>query len=248
MSRRPGRSRRIAPFDRGAPAWSPSDIPGLVLWLDNSLITESAGKVTAWPDLSGLGNHAAQGNPALQPAYDATGLNGQPLVQFDTVDTVLDNATLSLPANTPFTVFAVGKSTNVNPDTTDRNGSWMQLGNPTGRHILSTSRVGGVHYISTITADVSISASYGIAQAPCALMWSDDGAGAAVMGFRANGVAKTASAGRPAAGAVSGYQLNTVRTTYFGAGIAAVLVYDSLLDAGEIALVESYIQTRWGVP
>jgi hypothetical protein len=39
--------------------------------------------VTAWPDLSGLGNHGVQANPSLQGDYEALGWNGaQPSVHF----------------------------------------------------------------------------------------------------------------------------------------------------------------------
>lgn len=65
MSRRPGRSRRVS---SGAP-WTPAQLGGLVLWLDNSLITLNGSNVSAWPDQSGAGNHFTQANAALQPAY-----------------------------------------------------------------------------------------------------------------------------------------------------------------------------------
>lgn len=67
-------------------AWSPDTgaLQGnLVLWLDNTLITESGGLVPGWPDLSRAGNHASQGSPAIQPVYEAAGWNGsQPSVAF----------------------------------------------------------------------------------------------------------------------------------------------------------------------
>lgn len=84
MSRRPGRRSRVVPF--AGSSFSPTDIPGLVLWLDNSLITESGGLVTAWPDLSGAGHHFAQANPSLQPNYIASETDfptAQAAVKFD---------------------------------------------------------------------------------------------------------------------------------------------------------------------
>lgn len=76
-TRRP--SRRVG-------AWSPEDIGGLALWLDNSLITEAAGVVTAWPDLSRAGNHFTQASPSNQPTYVASETDfptPQPAVKFD---------------------------------------------------------------------------------------------------------------------------------------------------------------------
>jgi hypothetical protein len=76
-----GRRARRQQYERSGAIWTPLDIAGLALWLDNQLITEAGGLVTAWPDLSGLGNHGAQSNPALQGDYEATGWNGtQPCV------------------------------------------------------------------------------------------------------------------------------------------------------------------------
>lgn len=89
-SRRPGRSRRIPKRRDGS--WSPSDLGGLVLWLDNSLITEAAGVVTAWPDISGNGNHVTQANPAIQPNYVALETDfptPQPAVKFNVASSSL---------------------------------------------------------------------------------------------------------------------------------------------------------------
>lgn len=95
MSRRPGRNRRVSNVPASSGSWSPSDIPGLVLWLDNSLVTESGGLVTAWPDLSGAGNHFTQGNPAIQPNYVASEADfptAQPAVKFGNSQDRLDAA------------------------------------------------------------------------------------------------------------------------------------------------------------
>lgn len=53
-------------------AFSTATIPGLVLLLENTLITVESGRVSAWPDLSGAGNHFTQGTPSLQPLYVAS--------------------------------------------------------------------------------------------------------------------------------------------------------------------------------
>src|SRR5688572_18112832 len=89
MSRRPGRNRR----NLGRGPWDFSDVAGgLALWLDNSLITEAAGVVTAWPDLSGNGRHFTQANPAIRPNYIASETDfptPQPAVKFNVADCVL---------------------------------------------------------------------------------------------------------------------------------------------------------------
>lgn len=95
MSRRPDRSRRIHRQPSAGGAWSPSDIPGLALWLDNSLITESGGLVSAWPDLSGNGRDFTQGSPAVQPNYvllETDFPTPQPAVKFSNAQDRLDAA------------------------------------------------------------------------------------------------------------------------------------------------------------
>lgn len=78
--RRDGLPHRRSQGKRGGSG----DLPiksGLVLWLDNTLVTTNGGLVTAWPDLSGLGNDGAQSNPVFQGDLEALGWNGsQPSV------------------------------------------------------------------------------------------------------------------------------------------------------------------------
>jgi hypothetical protein len=75
----------IAGADIEEPSWTPADIPGLVLGLDNQLVTVSGGLVTAWPDLWGPGNHFTQASPSIQPTYVASDTDfptAQPSVNF----------------------------------------------------------------------------------------------------------------------------------------------------------------------
>jgi hypothetical protein len=88
MFRRAGHRGTSRRAQGGATEWVPSTttIPGLVLYLDNNLITQAAGRGSAWPDQSGAGNHFTQANPALQPLYtalDATFPTAQPSLKID---------------------------------------------------------------------------------------------------------------------------------------------------------------------
>lgn len=78
--------------------WTPKRIGGLALWLDNSLVTLNASTVSAWPDLSGAGNHFSQANPALQPNYVSSETDfpiPQPAVKFDVSGNFLGRAALA---------------------------------------------------------------------------------------------------------------------------------------------------------
>lgn len=232
-------------------SFTPASLPNLALWLDGgdaSTITLNGSNVSAWADKSGLANHADQGTPSLQPAYSSAGLNGRPMLQFDVTDDVMTNTTLSMGAGSAFTIAIVGKSTTYDPDVDARNGSYFKLGNPTVRHTAQAVIVGGTRYVMTTNTNVTISGTFGIGKVPAYLIWGEDGTpGSAVLTFRANGAAKTASAGHDDTNAISGYALvGTNGGTSLGPGISEVAVYSRLLSAAEIAQLEAYFVTKWG--
>lgn len=66
----------VNPYVYTSTAWSPTDIPNLILWLDAndaSTLTLNGADVITWADKSGNGNDVTQPTAALQPAYTATG-------------------------------------------------------------------------------------------------------------------------------------------------------------------------------
>lgn len=62
--------------------------------------------VATWSDISGLGNHAAQGTAAKRPTFQPNVLNGKAVVRFATDDGLIvpDSATYKKPAITLFIV------------------------------------------------------------------------------------------------------------------------------------------------
>jgi hypothetical protein len=65
-----------------APAWSPSQLAGLSLWLDAQKGVTGTTNVTAWADQSGQGNNFSQATAANQPALAAAAINGLNALQF----------------------------------------------------------------------------------------------------------------------------------------------------------------------
>jgi len=65
----------------------PSTIFGssLQLWLRGDSIVLNGSNVSQWTDKSGNSNHATQTNASLQPAYQTTGFNGKPCLNFNNV-------------------------------------------------------------------------------------------------------------------------------------------------------------------
>jgi len=87
----------------------PSNLDGLVLWLDASFgVTKPV--VTEWLDRSGNNNKAVQAISANAPSFNATGLNGRPSVLFPTtgmgkIMSVVDDNSLDLTSS--FSSFVV---------------------------------------------------------------------------------------------------------------------------------------------
>ena len=87
-----------APASAAPPAFSPTDISGLKLWLkaDAGVTYDGSNRVSAWADQSGQGNNASASGDE-RPVYSASGLNSKPTISFNgsaQVLTITDNASL----------------------------------------------------------------------------------------------------------------------------------------------------------
>ena len=60
---------------------------GLIVWFDaadmDTVTRDDDGRVAAWDDKSGRGNHARQGNSRHRPTYVLTAMNGRPSIRFN---------------------------------------------------------------------------------------------------------------------------------------------------------------------
>lgn len=86
---------------------------GLQLRLDAGagVTTSGGGFVDSWADQSGNGNHVT-GSGSTRPVLVASGMNGQPAIQFDGVDDLLNNTTANLVSSgSARTVFVAAEST-----------------------------------------------------------------------------------------------------------------------------------------
>lgn len=94
-------------------AFSPLQLPGLLLWLRaDQGITSASNKVSQWADLSGNGNHASQGVGASQPTWVPNAINGRPALDFSGANTFMDTsaATIIPTGGTPYSVLVVAKN------------------------------------------------------------------------------------------------------------------------------------------
>jgi len=114
----------------GAAIVDPTDIGGLVLWLDAGQgVTESGNIVSAWADQSGQGNNFSQSTAAYQPTFVASAFNTLPAISFATAagtggrtndNDFLSNSSLQL--NTTATAFFVMLPDSLPGDSTQRFG------------------------------------------------------------------------------------------------------------------------------
>ena len=77
----------------GPPAFAPTDVSGLLLWVDPSdltTITESGGLVSQLDDKSGNANHMEQATGSMQPDTGTVTINGLNALAFDGADDRLD--------------------------------------------------------------------------------------------------------------------------------------------------------------
>jgi len=96
-----------------APAFTPTDVAGLQLWLDAAVgVTDDGlGNATAWADQSGNSNNASQGNGSYQPAIVTGAVNSLPVISFDGTNHYMDLPNNSVLTNGgPFSMFAVLKT------------------------------------------------------------------------------------------------------------------------------------------
>lgn len=101
--------------------FDPRHVPNLKLWLKASnlasIIKDDSGRVSKWLDKFGKNNHATQSDPAKQPTYVSSGINGKPALQSDGNNRIL-NFSHQITVGDPFTIFIVLKADIVTVDPT----------------------------------------------------------------------------------------------------------------------------------
>ena len=212
-------------------------------WKASYGVSESAGAVQSWPDLSGNGGTltAISGAPAFVP----NGLNGSPVISLDGVDDSLGSATVAgLPTgNTDRTIFAVMRF-----DSAGVGGfSWGAAGsNQTFGLCVATNgnymvqRWGTFDRTSGTLANGdgwhSISTAFDVDAT-----WRLYRDGVSIFGTDTGQTLATNAAGTIRVG------VEIDNTPFVNMQIAEVVVYDRFLTQNERELVGSYLRSEWGV-
>ena len=235
------------PFGAYAPpAFSPSDVAGLTLWLDASQITGVAdgGTLATWPDMSGNGYNATQATVADQPTYykSTAGktVNGLPAVWYPASTEFMQTGAF-VSALTVGTIFLVGRAPYPSAATIN---------------LCSGISSGSVWAIFTYGSTSPWSLWEGASVLASGTV--NDGAMHQLTGLFA-GTASTALrldgaqivSGTAGSGSLTGF---TIGADWNGAAdvtpdfMAEALVYNAVLSAADVASVESYLHQKWATP
>jgi hypothetical protein len=230
------------------PAWSPSDLTGLVAWLDASDLDELAdgAPVTVWPDRSGHGHDAAA--VTTPPTFHAAGVDHGPAVRFTNAATPMTVADLGAAvagdgAYTLIVFLRTGDTSAMNVLLTAPNdGPWRFLVEFTGTYF-DWGHGGGASYFGYTTSIPADSLQLWTFTADTAGSRHDlhqNGALLSVFtdwGFVPGPI--------PDLGADMMLGANYVHGGPLDADVAAVLWYDRALADTERLQVEQYLRDRW---
>ena len=223
----------------------------LTLHLDASLITglSNGDNVSQWRDQSDNGNNFAQsGNN--RPSYRTSAINNLPAVRFDgTNDYMTGNRWSSYATSTAYTVFVVGKATNVNTnsDRGDRNdGFWGDTGGNVAQFLRSSSRVGTLNYDGTNDK---------IEQAYTVGTWKvfTSSLGSGYISIKQNGTAASTASSGNTDSLNNSLELGRVYSSFYGnqlcldGDIAEMIIYNRSLSTAERDAVEMYLVTKYGL-
>ena len=209
--------------------WSPSDLDGLALWLDaddDSTITESSGAVSAWGN-KGSGPDVAQSTAAYKPATGAASINSLNAITFDGTDDYLSAASSFTSAAQPYLMavvinVAIAKA---NANMLDFASPRSFIGNGTGLRMWAGRASDG----GTVAAGLRLYVA----------VFNGTSSSLRIDGSQN----RTAS---PGTGNFGG-SLTVMRGRdggYWGGDVGEIVV---AADIGQIATLESYLMTKWGI-
>jgi hypothetical protein len=228
---------------QGVAPFTPTKIAGCQLWLDASdATTISIGTgVSQWNDKSGNARHAMQATGASQPAYITAGKNGLNIVRFDGSNDGVEGAYTELSQCTIFVV-AINNSgdfgrvfTQVTTGQTDD----FNIG------IIPILRKGASNELSIYNASIANFQADVVYDNTWKLMKHERGATNTTLKIGA----LSSTVANSAIGTVDRYRLgfNTSSNAQMNGDIAEVVVYNSVLSAGDTTLIETYLNDKWAI-
>ena len=236
---------------------------GLQLWLDasdTSTITESSGSVSQWNDKSGYGNNATEGVGARQPTTGTRTLGGRNILDFDGTDDSL----IVAPSDSINNLFATGGTMLfVGVPDSDGGGNFGRIidKTPNGLNVFVQNEVTTTLQprmtvpFSTTSGDWKTTAnSVDLDVGNIIAMTYDGSATTNNPAFTINGEAEAETETSAPVGTIKDDSANSLyigNNSFFNrgfdGGFAELLIYDRVLSAAEITLVNNYLTNKWGI-
>lgn len=244
--------RFLTPLKTVIDFWSPADLPDLELWLRGDSFTYDT--TATWADLSGNGRDFTQ-TGTNRPTIDGTGLNGKQTLDFDRAASqyLTGNGDTLFNTGTAYTVVAVLKN--------------ASFGGANEYHTWASFK-GNTMWVSWLTNDVfygdgamgfansktmTATASWGTS-AYNLLVTTYNGSGDSTGSnytIEKNGASQTVVGPRATS---AGNNLNVVGrfgstggSDYYDGQIAEIIVMSSVISAGNLTSLETYINSRYGI-
>ncbi len=214
------------------------------LWLKASDIkglTDGDSLALPWPDASGKGHAASQSNALYRPVYSSTAANGHPAVLFNGADSYFDNS-YSYNARTVFILYKIDSSLQQD---TDLGQIWGHYGD--GAHVAIDARPSFSKRFS-FDGGGNAAARYGINGSVFSAFdrnsntypWNYDQWELVKVEFQ-----NQESLTRQVIGSlVPNFNLGDHQ---FGGHIAEMIVFDSLLNATQIMILENYFSSAYNM-
>ena len=236
----------VAPF-------TPKSISNITLWLDgsdssaSSMTLVSDTHVSVWKDKSGNGYDFSQNSDSLRPILVPNNINGLSTVQAITTDKKMNNTTLSVPYNSPWSFVLVTKM----HEETDQNWpyifSFKASGTNQGIGFMTHNTMGLIAsgHSSYFKGWYTGYTTYYTAGSRKAILTWD---GSSTWTNLIDGTARAMTGD-------SSNENNSVSQLFFcdvggqrmGGSIAELIVYNKVLTAGDITNLNSYILSKWGI-
>jgi hypothetical protein len=221
------------------------------LWLKaDAGVTTSGTSITQWADQSGNGNNVTQATTASQPQLQTNVFNGQPAIAFDGTNDFLNNTVSNaVTAGAGRTIFVVAKSvcgnTTFVPITIRRSAtiaSYQMARFVSTNFIYSDAANSGNNAWAAYSLFDSISAKQSV------LTYHHSANGKLNFRFNKTDYAVTQTGNVFSEAGTTGFTIGTREDfgNFTNGWIAEIIVYNSQLNATDIAAVENYLANKYG--
>ncbi len=252
-------------LDAAAP-FTPEDIKAkLTFWFDPTSLMQVGGQVTGWTDLTGNGNSATQTNATYRPTYTAAGIHGLPSATFAAPNTFLripDGPQMQWGTSDLLVEIVVRGNTQsaaeamlyqkTGPSPYDGASLYLNADKPTATTLAGAQVSGQIYVVSAAppaTFDDGSVHVLGLRRSGVALEVRVDGVVSNSIVNASVGTVDVSSVGADAIIGQNGYGApSTNEFQQFHGDIAEMIGVKGLLTQTELANVEQYLKTRYGIP